>query len=338
MGDWSADGGPEHGHSPFVGSATREPLGDLDLDLESETIEAEAPLAGPAIVALGGGHGLAIALHAARLYSGSITAIVSVADDGGSSGRLRRDLDVPAPGDLRKSLVALAGEDSPWVAVLEHRFRSGELTGHALGNLLLIGLTEALGDLPSALAEAGRLVEAVGRVLPATLDPVVIEAEVDGTTVQGQVAVSEAGAKGRIRGLHLVPRHAAACPEAVEAIARADQILVGPGSLYTSLLAVLVVPEIRLALALARGRIVQIANLRTESPETEGLDGTDHALALLEHRVRVDTFLYESGGPLAVNDAYLYEHGVMPVGADLTRAGSAEHDPAKLAIALRDLL
>lgn len=333
MAERSADDGSEAGSSPFVGSATREPL----VDLERETIEPEAP-SGPAVVALGGGHGLAIALHAARLYAGSITAVVSVADDGGSSGRLRRDLDVPAPGDLRKSLVALAGEDSLWAAVLEHRFRSGELSGHALGNLLLIGLTEALGDLPAALAEAGRLVDAVGRVLPATVDPVVIEAEVDGANVRGQVAVSEAGAKGRIRRLHLVPRDAAACPEAVDAISRADQILVGPGSLYTSLLAVLVVPEIRLALALARGRIVQIGNLRTESPETEGLDGTDHALALLEHRVRVDTFLYEAGGPLAVNDAYLYEHGVMPVGADLTRPGSAEHDPAKLAIALRDLL
>jgi uncharacterized cofD-like protein len=159
--------------------------------------------------------------------------------------------------------------------------------------------------------------------------------------VEGQVAVSAAGARGRIRGLHLVPRDVMACPEAVDAIAHADQILVGPGSLYTSLLAVLVVPEIRLALALARGRIVQIANLQTESPETAGLDGTDHVLALLEHRVRIDTFLYDLAGPLTVNEAYLFEHGVMPVGADLTHtvAGSAtEHDPAKLAAALRDLL
>ncbi|MDQ1467566.1 MAG: hypothetical protein QOH10_1981, partial [Actinomycetota bacterium] len=259
----------------------------------------------PAVVALGGGHGLSVALQAARRYAGSITAVVSVADDGGSSGRLRRDLDVPAPGDLRKCLVALAGEGSPWAAVLEHRFRSGELEGHALGNLLIVGLTEALGDLPTALREAGRLVDAVGRVLPATVDPVVIKADVDGEVVQGQVAVSAAGARGRIRGLHLVPRDVVACPDAVDAIAHADQILVGPGSLYTSLLAVLVVPEIRLALALARGRIVQIANLRTETPETEGLDGTDHALALLEHRARVDTFLYDTGGPLVVNDAYL---------------------------------
>ncbi len=305
--------------------------------VELSEIEPGLP-AGPAVVALGGGHGLAVALHAARRYAGSITAVVSVADDGGSSGRLRRDLDVPAPGDLRKCLVALAGDTSPWSRVLEHRFHSGELEGHALGNLLIVGLAEALGDLPAALREAGRLVDAVGRVLPATNDPVEIVAAVDGEEVRGQVAVSEAGARGRIRGLHLDPRDAAACPEAVDAIAEADQILVGPGSLYTSLLAVLVVPEIRLALALARGRIVQIANLRTEKPETEGLDGTDHVLALLEHRVRIDTFLYDRGGPLAVNDAYLYEHGVMPVGAELTDIGDPQHDPERLAKALRDLL
>jgi uncharacterized cofD-like protein len=310
---------------------------ELLVDVQDDLIDP-VPLAGPSVVALGGGHGLAVALQAARQYARSITAVVSVADDGGSSGRLRRDLDVPAPGDLRKCLVALAGDGSPWAQVLEHRFHSGELEGHALGNLLLVGLTEALGDLPTALAEAGRLVEAVGRVLPATVDPVVIKADVDGEAISGQVAVSAAGGRGRIRGLHLVPRDVVACPEAVDAIARADQILVGPGSLYTSLLAVLVVPEIRLGLALARGRIVQIANLRTESPETAGLDGTDHALAVLEHRVRIDTFLYDAGGPLVVNDAYLYEHGVMPVGADLAKEGSTEHDPAKLAGALRELL
>lgn len=317
----------------IVTTGPREPL----LDRGDGTPDVVPPI-GPSVVALGGGHGLAIALQAARQYAGSITAVVTVADDGGSSGRLRRDLDVPPPGDLRKCLVALAGDLSPWARVFEHRFQSGELEGHALGNLLIIGLTEALGDLPTALREAGRLVEAVGRVLPATVDPVVIKADVDGETIQGQVAVSEAGGRGRIRGLHLVPRDVAACPEAVDAIAHSDQILVGPGSLYTSLLAVTVVPEIRLALALARGRIVQIANLQTESPETAGLDGTDHALALLEHRVRVDTFLYDNEGPLEVNDAYLYEHGVMPVGADLARPGSTEHDIAKLATALRDLL
>lgn len=316
-----------------VVTAGNDPL----LDIEHGIADRPPPI-GPSVVALGGGHGLSIALRAARRYAGSITAVVSVADDGGSSGRLRRDLDVPAPGDLRKCLVALAGESTPWARVFEHRFETGELEGHALGNLLIIGLTEALGDLPTALREAGRLVEAVGRVLPATVDPVVIKADVDGEQVLGQVAVSEAGGRGRIRGLQLVPRDVAACPEAVDAIAHADQILVGPGSLYTSLLAVAVVPEIRLALALARGRIVQIANVRTESPETAGLDGTDHALAMLEHRVRIDTFLYDKAGPLKVNDAYLYEHGVMPVGGDLSQDGSTDHDVAKLATALRDLL
>src|SRR4051812_15543628 len=167
-----------------------------------------APHAAPALVALGGGHGLAVALGAARRYAADITAVVSVADDGGSSGRLRRDLDVPAPGDLRKALVALADDDG-WRRALEHRFRSGELEGHAVGNLFLVGLAEALDDLPSALAEAGRLVGAVGRVLPATSDPVVIKADVGGEAVQGQVAV--ANAAGRVEHVQLVPHDAPAC-------------------------------------------------------------------------------------------------------------------------------
>src|SRR6266436_5282285 len=111
---------------------------------------------GPKVVALGGGHGLSVALRAIRAYAGEITAIVSVADDGGSSGRLRRDLDVVAPGDLRRCLVALAGESGPWPAAFEHRFRSGEIADHALGNLLLVGLAESMGDLTAALDEAGR--------------------------------------------------------------------------------------------------------------------------------------------------------------------------------------
>ena len=179
-------------------------------------------------------------------------------------------------------------------------------------------------------------------MLPATVDPVVIKADVDGEPVSGPGrGLRRPAARGRDpRSAPGARATSPPAPAAVDAIAHADQILVGPGSLYTSLLAVLVVPEIRLALALARGRIVQVANLRTESPETAGLDGTDHVLAMLEHRVRVDTFLYDRSGPLAVNDAYLFEHGVMPVGADLApRARLAPSTtPHRLAAALRDLL
>ncbi len=292
---------------------------------------------GPAVVALGGGHGLAVALAAARQYAGSITAVVSVADDGGSSGRLRRDLDVPAPGDLRKALVALA-PDAGWSRALEHRFRSGELEGHAVGNLFLVGLAEALGDLPTALAEAGRLIGAVGQVLPATVDAVVIKAEVEGVAVEGQVAVAEAGGRGRIERVELVPQDAAACGEALAAIAAADQIVLAPGSLYTSVVAVLCVPALRAAIARAAARVVQVANLHTEVPETDGLDGTDHLLAVLDHGARVDVLLYDRARGLTVDATTVRARGVEPVAADLADDPGLEHAPAKLAKALVKLL
>ena len=142
------------------------------------------PPGGPAVVALGGGHGLATALAAVRRYAGSVTAVVSVADDGGSSGRLRKDHDVPAPGDLRKCLVALAASDTVWREAFEHRFRGGDLDGHALGNLIIVGLTQVFGDFGRALEEAGRLLECAGRVLPATTDPVVLTADGPGGGVE----------------------------------------------------------------------------------------------------------------------------------------------------------
>lgn len=290
------------------------------------------------MVAIGGGHGLAVALQAARGYAGALTAVVSVADDGGSSGRLRRDLGVPAPGDLRKCLVALASGEGPWVSAFEHRFASGELEGHALGNLLIVGLAEALGGVPEALREAGRLVGAVGVVLPASVDPVVLAAEVGGAAVEGQVAVSASGAYGRIEAVRIVPADARACPDAVEAVLGADQVILGPGSLYTSVLAALCVPGIRAAVEQTPARVVQVANLLAELPETEGLDGTDHLTALLDHGVRVDTFLYEETGSLAVDRCALSARGVRPVAADVVRPGVVTHDPAKLANALLALL
>ncbi|HSO95376.1 MAG TPA: uridine diphosphate-N-acetylglucosamine-binding protein YvcK [Acidimicrobiia bacterium] len=290
----------------------------------------------PRVVALGGGHGLAVVLRAAREYAGDITAVVSVADDGGSSGRLRRDLDVYPPGDLRKCLVALAGPGNPWAGAFEHRFTAGELDGHALGNLILVGLAETLDDPVAAIDEAARLLGAVGRVRPATAEPVVLKADIEGSSVQGQVAVMTD--EGRIRRVELVPRDAAAHPDAVAAIAAADQVVLAPGSLYTSLLSVLVVPELRAAVAAAPGRVVQVCNLRPQPPETTGLDAADHLRAVLDHRGRVDTFLYEQGGALPVDDDQIRAWDVEPVAAGLAGRSGLVHDPARLAQALADLL
>jgi uncharacterized cofD-like protein len=288
------------------------------------------------VVALGGGHGLAAALRAIRTYAVSITAVVSVADDGGSSGRLRRDMGGLAPGDLRRCLVALA-DDPTWAAAFEHRFSGGELDGHALGNLVVVGLAETLGDFTAGLDAAGALLRASGRVLPATTEPVVLKALVaereTEIEIEGQVAVQNS--RG-IRRVELVPADAAASPDAVAAIADADQIVLAPGSLYTSLLPVLSVPELRDAIAVARGHVVQVANLRPQLPETAGLDGTDHLRVVLDHGARVDTFLYATDGSLAVDEADVRELGAEPVGGAV--AGAGVHDPQRLAKLLSALL
>jgi uncharacterized cofD-like protein len=292
---------------------------------------------GPRVVALGGGHGLAMTLRAVRRYAGSVTAVVSVADDGGSSGRLRRDLGVPAPGDLRKCLEALAAGPTPLAAAFDHRFAAGDLAGHPLGNLLIVGIAETFGDLRLALDECGRLLGTVGRVLPATVEPVALRARVaGGGAVDGQVAVQTV--EGVIRRIEVVPPDAEACPEALEAIRHADQIVLAPGSLFTSVAAVVAVPGIRDALQAAPGRVVHVANLVEQVPETAGFDGTDHLRALLDHGARIDTFLHATDGGLRVDEDAIRALGVEPVGTPLARSDHAGHDAGRMADALRDLL
>jgi uncharacterized cofD-like protein len=293
------------------------------------------------VVALGGGHGLALTLQAVRRYASTITAVVSVADDGGSSGRLRRDLGVAAPGDLRKCLVALASGDGPWPAALEHRFASGELSGHPLGNLMLVGLAESLGNLTAALDEIGHLLGAVGRVVPATIDPVSVMADIGGRSVIGQVAVESMARSATVRRVELVPADPPASPAALAAIAAADQIVLAPGSLYTSVLAVLCVPQIRDAISAAPGRVIDVCNLHTDG-ETTGLDGTDHLRIILDHGGRVDTLLHDPVAGLAVSETGVRELGVTPQSAAIAAGNGPNsrqgHDPARLAAALAALL
>jgi uncharacterized cofD-like protein len=295
---------------------------------------------GPSVVALGGGHGLAIALQAALRYAGTLTAVVSVADDGGSSGRLRRELDVVPPGDLRKCLVAVAEPGNLWAAAFEHRFGGTELAGHALGNLILVGLADALGDIGPALDEAGRLLGARARVRPATTERVVLKAQVDGDgvarEVEGQVAVMHD--RGRIRRVELVPGDVPADQVAVDAIRAADQVVLAPGSLFTSLLPVLVVPEIRRAVEETRGEVVHVGNLAPQVPETEGLDAVDQLRAVLDHGARVDVLLVPTAPGLPVDDDAVRACGVRLVMADVVAPGAPAHDPARLASALADLL
>jgi uncharacterized cofD-like protein len=288
--------------------------------------------AAPRVVALGGGHGLATTLAAVRHYAGLVTAVVSVADDGGSSGRLRRIAGIPAPGDLRRCLVAMASDGSLWARAFEYRFPSGDLEGHALGNLIIAGLANVTGNFGQALDVASELVQATGRVLPATSVPVVLKADVAGREVIGQVNVSSS--PGPIGSVSIVPPDAPVSDEVIAALVEADQIVIGPGSLFTSVLAVCAVPTIRQALESAtRARRVYVSNLRPQHPETAGFGCEDHVRAVLEHGITPDIVVTSTGSnPGPATGEIL---GVPLVTADLARADGTGHDPDRLAAVLR---
>ena len=289
--------------------------------------------AGPRVVALGGGHGLAASITALRRYAGHVTAIVSVADDGGSSGRLREALGISPPGDIRRCLVAMGDPDSLWARAFEHRFEAGELEGHSLGNIVIAGLSAVAGDFLAAIDEAARLMGVgAGRVMPATATPVVLEAEGENGTVRGQLAVATGTAAGRIKRVSIVPPDAEPPPEALHAIEGADQVVVGPGSLFTSVLAALAAPALKAAVASTRARRVYVCNLGPQVPETAHYDAAAHVEALLSHGVEIDAVLcdhrFAPRAGLAV-----------PVTiADLARDDGRGHDPARLAGALADLV
>jgi len=211
------------------------------------------------VVALGGGHGLAVTLTALRLLGEEPTAIVTVADDGGSSGRLRRDLGLLPPGDLRKAMLALADPTAEVRELFGYRFERGDLAGHNLGNLALAALTDLKGGFQEALEEASRWLGVHGQVLPATLVPVRLCGQVDGRPVEGQVAIMTA--TGRVESVWLEPRDPAAVPAAVEAVREADLVLLGPGSTFTSVVPNLLVPELAAALVEDPERLVYICNL-----------------------------------------------------------------------------
>lgn len=234
---------------------------------------------GPHVVAIGGGKGLSNGLLAIQRYAGRIDAIVTVADDGGSSGRLAPDLEIPPPGDIRKCLLALTPEDSVWRDLFRYRFEGADVSGHSLGNLIIASLADLTGDFRSALRAAETLLGTVGSVIPASAQRLHLAATVSGARVEGQVQL--ALSRGTVERMEVVPSDAVASPEAVAAISQADQIVVGPGSLYTSVLATLLVPGMTEAVNRSRARLVYVANVSTQDGETLGMDCADHLDALI---------------------------------------------------------
>ena len=304
----------------------------------------------PRIVAFGGGHGLAAALGAWRRLTTELTAVVTVADDGGSSGRIRREMPVLPPGDLRMALAALAGEDAhgrELAMLLQHRFGgSGVLAGHPVGNLMLTGLTEMYGgDTTRALGELGRLLGCCGRVLPMADVPLDLVARVETTdpddpertrTIRGQVAI--AASPGHVREILVSPPDPPVHPAVLEAIAAADVVSLGPGSWYTSVLPHLLVPRLRVALAAAQARVVVVLNLVPQPGETDGFSPEEHLNVLQAHLdgVALHTVIADAD---SVVDRRGLLSAVRECGAELVLApvaelgGAPRHDPVRLSAA-----
>jgi uncharacterized cofD-like protein len=245
------------------------------------------------VVAIGGGTGLPSVLRGLKAYTGNITAIVTVADDGGSSGKLRRELGVLPPGDLRNNITALANDEDMMAQLFQYRFANGGLEGHSLGNLFLTALASITGSMDRAVAETGRVLAIEGRVLPATLKDITLMAEVQmpgelhTRRVSGESQIPESG--GKIERVFLQPDHAPAYPEAIRAILSADLIVIGPGSLFTSILPSLLVNGIVEASRASRAFKVYVCNVATQHGETDGFSVTDH-IAALERHVGQDVF------------------------------------------------
>jgi uncharacterized cofD-like protein len=304
------------------------------------------------IVALGGGHGLYATLSAARRLTAHVTAVVTVADDGGSSGRLRGELDIVPPGDLRMALAALAS-DSPhgrlWATIIQHRFGgSGALAGHPIGNLMLAGLNEVLADPVAALDELGRVLGVKGRVLPMCPIALQIEADVAGLesdprmsrVIRGQVAV--ATTPGKVRRVRLLPGHPPATRQAIDAIMNADLVVLGPGSWFTSVIPHVLVPDLAAALRATTARRALVLNLAAEPGETAGFSAERHLHVLSQHApdFTVHDIIVDAASVRGDRERQQLQRTANALDArvqfaDVSRPGTPLHDPAKLAAALQ---
>ncbi|PRZ16219.1 gluconeogenesis factor YvcK family protein [Nesterenkonia sandarakina] len=319
------------------------------------------------VSALGGGHGLSATLSALRVIAAEhLTAIVTVADDGGSSGRLREDMDVLPPGDLRMALAALCDDTEwgrTWAQVMQHRFRSregvtGSLDDHAMGNLLIVALWELIGDSVEGLRWAGTLLGARGQVLPMSRQPLTMSGVVEplegqsgleapfnnGDRLSSQVALATAGSLGRLRDVQLHPAEASACAEALTAIELSDWVVLGPGSWYTSVLPHLLLPELRDALYETEARRCIVMNLTPHTDETAGMSPAEH-LRVLHHYapgLRVHRIIADPASvPGQEREEFAEAAGLLGAEVryhDVAKAGQPDvHDPLRLAIAFSEV-
>ncbi|WP_308314848.1 gluconeogenesis factor YvcK family protein [Bacillus sp. T33-2] len=273
----------------------------------------------PRIVIIGGGTGLPVLLRGLKPYPVDITAIVTVADDGGSSGRLRDEMQIPPPGDIRNVLAALSDVEPLIEEMFQHRFKTAnELSGHSLGNLILAAMTSITGNFVHAIQEMSKVLNVRGKVLPAANQSVVLNAEMeDGTIVSGESKIPYSGK--RIKRVFLKPGNASPLPETIQAIRQADLIIFGPGSLYTSILPNLLVRKLGEEVCRANARKVYICNLMTQAGETHDFTASDHVKAIYDHMncAFIDTILLNNEViPPDVQDRYS-EELAQPVHADV---------------------
>ena len=316
---------------------------------------------GPKVVAIGGGTGLSTMLRGLKNYTRNLTAVVTVADDGGGSGMLRRDMGMPPPGDIRHCMEALANAEPLMQELLTYRFPqgSGNLTGQSFGNLILAALNGISGSFDEAVSKMSQVLAITGRVLPVTNADVVLEATFEnGTQVQGESKISDfkKAQDCRIQSVRLLPEHPKALPEAVRAIEEADLILLGPGSLYTSVIPNLLVDGISEAVCASRAMKIYICNIMTQDGETEGYTAGDHLEALMNHGAPglvdlclansapvqeglVERYRAEDAAPLAVDRERIAAMGLELVERPVASEGGnfARHDPDKLAAAVLEI-
>ena len=309
---------------------------------------------GPRIVVIGGGTGLSVLLRGLKEYTSNLTAIVTVADDGGSSGRLRGDLGILPPGDIRNCLVALAEKEPLMEELLQYRFRAGALAGHSIGNLLLAALCDLTGGFDSAVRGFSKVMAVSGQVLPATLADVILCAEMsDGKVVRGESNITRSG--GEIKRVFLSPSRCFPLTEALAAIQEADAVVLGPGSLYTSIIPNLLVKGVAEVLARTPALKIYVCNVMTQPGETSGYSASDHVRAITEHAgglldyAIVNTgevpprlkarYRQEGAEPVAADIEEIEALGVIPVGEDLARQNTVvRHHPDRLARAILETI
>ncbi|MBT8192360.1 MAG: uridine diphosphate-N-acetylglucosamine-binding protein YvcK [Acidimicrobiia bacterium] len=318
------------------------------LELETEMMEVvRLDPTGPRVVAIGGGHGLEQALVGVQSYASRIDAVVTVADDGGSSGRLTSAFSILPPGDIRRCLLALSPEPSLWSEMFEFRFETSDVAGHSLGNLILAAMSELFGDFETAISIAEEALGSIGHVIPNCRRSLHLQAVIDGVLVDGQAAI--ATSRGAMTELRLQPADETVNPRALEVVAAADQIVIGPGSIYTSVASALLVPGLAEAVNEASADVVYVCNLTTQDGESLGMGAADHVRALLEFggvKTPLTALIHQGGPPfpaeaesVAGDEEEVLAIGVKPVFRDLLDRSYTwpQHDPMRLGRALEEL-